>query len=146
MDPSRQKYYEEKFSHIIIKDPWTDRLSIKSGLPTIYIRSSLAETMRLSANYENADKDAIYRTGADASVTTCNPVYDKFQSVLNEVFDADEPEQAQAFSKFREFVEQYLDRQLLSIQWDDYIPDIRVVETIDEAVYWLYLYITESIK
>lgn len=125
--------YEKKRNALMVPDPWTDVFCAKNGLVNMYIESSIAEIMHLRAESEPGVK-----------LNCPNPIYIRYHSILDNCLqtwrnkDIGQSERVARFTVLLKFLEnEVLCHTLNIVRWADYVPDIRLVNTIDEAIGWL---------
>lgn len=123
--------YTKAEQEMLVKDPWNDPFCNKIGLNNMYIQSTIAEILHLSAELEPGVKQ------------NCpNPVYKMYNELLNTALDSKKVED---FYSLLDFLEQkVVKKEITVIDWSDcdYVPDIRVVDSLEEAMGWVYRYIT----
>lgn len=123
-----REHYERERSALLVPDPWKDKFCQKTGLVGMYIESSMAEIMHLRAESEPGVK-----------LNVPNPVYVKFHELLATTLKVRDHD---AYSKLQTFIEnEIVKRPLQVVKWSGYVPDIRLVDTIDEALGWLQDYL-----
>jgi hypothetical protein len=137
VSPAKVKEYEQRRNKLLVPDPWTDPFCAKTGLSHMYIESMLAQLMLLRAESEPGVK-----------LNCPNSKYNEFHVLLHNVFSSckaakkQEPDQidtpTEAFDKLSAYVEGIIERTLKLVKWTDYFPDIRLLDSIDDAMSWLF--------
>ena len=124
VNAERRDAYETDRNNLMVPDPWSDPFCNKIGLCNMYIESTIAEIMHLSAESEPGVK-----------LNCPNPVYDEYHILLGKVL-ANKSEAD--YSKLLTFIEtDVADRSLKRMRWIEYVPDIRLLDTVDETMGWL---------
>jgi hypothetical protein len=146
--------YEKKRMNLMVHDPWSDPFAKKVGLTNMYIESSIAEVMGLRAELEPGVKlncpNPLYLYQSDVPATTkdFDPERASFHELLAECLKNPKKDKLnkrsseERFELLKLFIEgRIIHRSLKIVQWESYIPDIRIVDTIDEAMSWLRQYL-----
>lgn len=127
--------YEQKRMALMVPDPWSDPFCAKIGLCNMYIESTIAEILHLSAESEPGVK-----------LNCPNPIYGKYHKLLESCLKS-KGKGSESVSNFKELVQfletKVMDNGRINIEkWTgQYTPDIRLVDTIDEAIGWLAWYL-----
>lgn len=130
--------YEEKAGALLVPDPWEDPLAKKCGLLEMYIRDSIAEVSRLLAE-----------RNPEVRLHDLNPVYKKYTKLLNDVLHPPKPvDDAETeaevelsphpFDQLVSLLETHVGRGLSIQKIPKFLPDIRIMDTPDECLSWLY--------
>lgn len=133
---SQKDEYERRRLAFMVTDPWTDPFCTKNGLAAMYIENTIAEILYLRAESEPGVK-----------LNCPNPVYGTYHKLLGTCLKVHgKDEITKAFLDLVKFVkEKVLDNNVIEIiMWSpatNYIPDIRLVDTIGEALGWLSNYL-----
>lgn len=126
LTPEQIEQYESQRLELMVPDPWSDPFCVKIGLTNMYITETISELIQLRMELEPGVK-----------LNCVNPSYEEFHELLGSVFK----NKGTGTEKLEQFIEEYLKRPLEIVVWDDYVPDIRLLETVDEAISWLRLHI-----
>jgi hypothetical protein len=139
---SQKDEYEKRRLAFIVTDPWNDPFCAKNGLTNMYIENTIAEILYLRAESEPGVK-----------LNCPNPVYGTYHKLLGaclKVRGKKEDEITKAFLDLVKFLKEVLDVNVIEItKWDptsNYIPDIRLIDTIGEALGWLSNYIGMDLR
>ena len=126
------KKHEERVRQLQIPNPWDDSLAKKSGLANIYIISTITERMNLKAEMY-PDK-----------LNCPNPQYGQFISIVTRFIK--KPDQ-EVFLTLLDFVKDYTKRNIEIVYYEAAVEtmDIRVLDTIDECLSYLYSKLIVSI-
>jgi hypothetical protein len=116
------KKYEEDKNNFIVPEPWDDPLSDKNGLINIYIESTLAECINISAQ-------------SDDGLLKENQEYKIFHQKITKFMDEKNVEN---FDNLMDFCKKYLDKDISLSKWKGYIPDIRQLHNIDLVLSWIH--------
>lgn len=133
---SQKDEYERRRLAFMVTDPWNDPFCAKNGLVAMYIENTIAEILYLRAESEPGVK-----------LNCPNPVYGTYHKLLGACLKASGTDKiTMAFLDLVIFVkEKVLDNNVIEIiTWNpasNYIPDIRLVDTIGEALGWLSNYL-----
>jgi len=137
---SQKDEYEKRRLAFMVTDPWNDPFCAKNGLSKMYIENTIAEILYLRAESEPGVK-----------LNCPNPVYGTYHKLLGACLEVHGNgghvvEITKAFLDLVKFVkEKVLDNNVIEIiTWSpasNYIPDIRLVDTIREALGWLSNYL-----
>lgn len=136
-----EKEYEAKRMALAVPDPWSDPFSNKIKLTHMYIESTLTELLKLRAEQDPGVKlncpNPVYEQ-FHKLFTTCLKTKNKSKSIESiESIESNEP-----YKHLKQYIEDtILCRSLKIIIWDGYVPDIRLLDTIDEAMSWLHNYL-----
>jgi len=131
----QQQEYEKRRLRLIVPDPWHDPTCVKNGLVSMYIESTIAEIIGLSAESEPGVK-----------LGCPNPIYTQYHVLISKCIavwskggkeEKERTEQRKMFTELIAFLEKYLGEKIVVAVWDGYVPDIRLVNTIGEALGWL---------
>lgn len=127
--------HELRKNKLHIKDPWSDKLANKTGLNSIYITDTITDIMKLSA-----EKDPTIQ------LNVSNPEYEKYIKLYNNLMKKhkEQPgttEVKEQYDILLSYVEAYCKEKITVQYWDNYMPDIRVLDTISECFSWLYKYL-----
>jgi hypothetical protein len=125
----RQMDYEKQRKALMVPDPWTDPFCAKNGLINIYIESTIAEIMYLRSESE------------PGAINCPNPVYAKYHTMLNNCLETRNNDQIDRASRFKDLLK-FLENEVPTpgmeiVKWIGYIPDIRLVDNLGEALGWL---------
>lgn len=124
-------------------DPWNDPFCEKNGLASMYIESSIAEILGLSAELEPGVK-----------LNCPNPVYTKYHALMVDCLEKKDKnkkaippdERRKRYLALVDFLNDVNIRQgcgeIKIAHWEDksLMPDIRVAQSIGEALGWLGYY------
>jgi hypothetical protein len=125
--------YEELRTALLVPDPWDDPLAKKCGLLEMYIRDSIAEVRRLLAE-----------RNPEVRLHDLNPVYKKYTKLLNDVLHPPKPVETEteplphSFDQLVSLLETHIGRELSVQKIPKFLPDIRIMDTPDECLSWLY--------
>lgn len=127
--------YENKRNNLMVPDPWSDPFCDKNGLVVMYIESTIAEIVCLRAELEPGVK-----------LICPNPVYTTYHNMLIDLFkerkDKNADKVEELYRILHKFIEtEVIHRSLKIVTWTGYVPDIRLLNTIEEAMGWLYRYV-----
>lgn len=127
--------HELRKSKLHIKDPWNDILANKTGLNNIYISDTITEIMRLYA-----EKDPTVQLNCS------NPDFDKYFELYNDLMKTHKktPGTAVVKEQYRALLlwcSTYSKQSIQILYWENYMPDIRVLDTLQECFSWLYKYL-----
>ena len=115
---------EEKRLMLKVPDPWNDKFCHKNGLVDMYIISTITEIIKISAEAEPGIK-----------LNNPNPKYVKFIQIISKFLQTKNYE---TYEELHMFISNFIAKDIIPISWSgDYIPDIRIAETIEEALGWL---------
>jgi hypothetical protein len=110
----------------LVPNPWTDSFCIKNGLVRMYIESSIAEILYLRAESEPGVK-----------LNCPNPVYTRYHELLGNCLESDGS--SGSFEVLKQFIEDNVCHRPITIS--PTTTDIRLVDTIEEALGWLAGYL-----
>jgi len=137
---SQKDECEKRRLAFMVPDPWNDPFCAKNGLAKMYIESTIAEILYLRAESEPGVK-----------LNCPNPVYGTYHKLLGACLGKKltKDEITKAFMELVKFLgEKVLDTDGIEIvKWNpdgpagNYIPDIRLIDTIGEALGCLSNYI-----
>lgn len=116
--------YEKQRNALMVPDPWDDKFCKKIGLINMYIESTIAQLIPISAEMYPG-----------VQINVPNPKYKEFHDHLAKVLSDDGNEGD--FDTLVEFIEDMIERQLELVSWEGYVPDIRLLRKIDDGVSWL---------
>jgi hypothetical protein len=155
-----QALYEEKRLALLVPDPWNDTFARKVGLTNMYIESTLAELMRLRAESDPGVKlncpNPLYmfvplENDVPPTSKDFDPARAAYHELLVQCFKDPKKDKLnkrctkERFDLLKHFIEEkILERPLSIVQWEDYVPDIRLLDTIDEAMSWLLQYLSDA--
>jgi hypothetical protein len=140
--------YEQRKKSLLVPDPWNDKFCKKNGLCNMYIESMLAQLMLLRAEDEPGIK-----------INCPNPKYTEFHIHLHKLFIACEyrdnpskfvfkPDESLplvplvAFKNLQNYIEDNIIHRTLKLySWIGYVPDIRLLNDIDDAMSWVAQYV-----
>ena len=133
--------HQKRIDELAVPYPWDDPLANKSGLVLMYISNTLTEIMRLSAEKE-----------PDIRLNCINPDYKEFTGHFNKLMKSlnlkklDQEATTKQFWVLHAFAERYMKDPVPVCVWDNYMPDIRVLDTVAECYSWLYMYCLDKTK
>lgn len=116
--------FEDKKSSFMVKEPWDDPFCKKIGLTNMYVEDSIAETLGISAEQD-----------PDDCINKPNKQFEEFHNLITEFMDK---KSHKTLLVFKEFCECYINSKIqTNITWKDYLPDIRLLDNIDQMLSWL---------
>jgi hypothetical protein len=115
--------YERRRMALSVPSPWTDAFCKKNKLANMYIISTIAEIMGIRAEAEHGTK-----------INCPNPDFTTYYKLISAVLKSPSTDK---FGALRLFLETKVGRPLKLVQWTGYRPDIRLLDTVDEAMGWL---------
>jgi hypothetical protein len=124
------KQHDEKISRMLIQNPWNDPMVKKVGLYEMYVIDALGEALELSV-----EEDASTKLGC------MNPRYKQLHELVSDYL---EKPTADGFADILTFCEAFLNRKINIVKWVvsnkdmSCWPDIRVLDTADECLSWLW--------
>lgn len=122
--------YEMERDKLLLKDPWSDKLANKTGLVNMYIADTLAEVMKLRAE-----------KNPDAELNCPNPDYKEYFETLTSLLnEKDLDKKVELFAELKKFVERYTKVTVTLLDWQNYTPDIRLLDTPEECLSWIWNY------
>ena len=125
--------FEDKKDAFMVKEPWDDPFCKKIGLTNMYVEDSIAETLGISAE-QNSD-DCINKPSEH---------YEEFHSLITEFMDKKNHE---TLLVFKEFCERHINTEIqTNLTWEEYVPDIRLLDNIDQMLSWLEIKYVEHQK
>ena len=116
------KHHEERLSKLLIRDPWSDPMVHKVGLYDMYIIDAIVESLEVTV-----EEDANVRLGC------MNPVYKLLFKHITEAI-----KERESFKNLVDFAEKLLKRKVRIVKWTNYKPDIRILDSADECLSWLF--------
>jgi len=127
----------------MVTDPWHDPFCAKNGLVNMYIENTIAEILYLRAESEPGVK-----------LNCPNPIYGIYHKLLKVCLDARGKKGLGKDEKTKPFIDliRFLKEEVLTdnieiVKWNsEYIPDIRLVDTIGEALGWLANYLGAELE
>lgn len=133
LSEGQKNKYIDMHQKLLVTDPWSDPFLDKIGLTSMYIQSTLSEILHLSAETEPGVK-----------LNCPNPLYAQFNKLLNATLKSKKEEDLQELLAFLQ--KDITCKEIIPVDWSqtDYIPDIRVVDTIEEAIGWIYYKLIKS--
>ena len=127
------KEFEDNKSSFMVKDPWDDPFCKKIGLTNMYVEDSIAETLGISAEQD-----------PDDCINKPSKHYEEFHNLITDFMDK---KNHKTLLSFKEFCEGHINTKIqLNIRWEDYIPDIRLLNNIDQMLSWLKIKYVEHPK
>ena len=121
------KAYESRRMELAVPLPWSDAFCKKNKLANMYIISTIAEIIGLHAEVEHG-----------IQINRPNPAFITYHRLISAVLKTGSSDHLQSL---RLFIEDYIGRPLIIVQWVGYRPDIRLLDTIDEAMSWLSVHV-----
>ncbi len=135
LTPEWIQLHEQRKGKLHIKDPWKDKLANKTGLNNIYISDTITDIMGLRAEKEPT-----------VQLNCSNPEFEKYTKLFNNLMKThkEKPrsvEVREQYDIFLCYIEAYSKQRIQVLYWQDYMPDIRVLDTLQECLSWLYKYL-----
>jgi hypothetical protein len=123
--------HKNQLSKFMIVNPWSDPKIKKIGLYEMYIIDSISESLEDIIPIEEDE---------ETKLGCINPDYQTLHLLLSNFLDTPNLDN---FKKTYEFITNKTQREIKLYKWVDtkgdiFIPDIRLLESIDECLSWIY--------